>query len=80
MRLSRDMASAKIIVVRPCILRDFLTTKGEKMVSALHSGIDGDARLSLAMVKYLEGRMEVSKISHKYNKVVRKWRKACRTL
>ena len=50
------------------------------MVSDPHSGTDGDARLSLAMVKYLEGRMEASKISHKYNKVVRKWRKACRTL
>ena len=76
-RLSRDMASVKIIVVRLCILRDFL---GEKMVSDPHSGTDGDARLSLAMVKYLEGRMEASKISHKYNKVVRKRRKACRTL
>ena len=35
------------------------------MVSDLHSRTDGDARLSLAMAKYLEGRMEASKISHK---------------
>ena len=54
-------------------------TKEDKMVLASHSGIDGDARLSLAMDKYLEGRMEASKMSHKY-KVVRKWREACRTL
>ena len=32
------------------------------------------------MDKYLEGRMDAAKMSHKYNKVVRKWRKACRTL
>ena len=32
------------------------------------------------MNKYLEGRMEAAKMSHKYNKVARKWRKACRTL
>ena len=35
------------------------------MVSDPYSGTDGDARLSLAMVKYLEGRMEASKILHK---------------
>ena len=49
-------------------------------MSAPLSGIDGYARLSLAMDKYLEGRMEAVKMSHKYNKVVRKWRKACHAL
>ena len=32
------------------------------------------------MDKYLEGRMEAAKISHKYDEVVRKWRKTRRTL
>ena len=49
-------------------------------MSAPHSDIDGNARLSLAMDKYLEGRMEAAKMSHKYNMVVRKRRKACRAL
>ena len=48
------------------------------MAPAPHGGLDGDARLS--MDKYLEGRMEAAKMSHKYDKIARKWRKACRTL
>ena len=49
----------------------------ENKALASHGDLDGDARLSLAMDKYLEGGKEPTKLSPKYSKAVRKRRKAC---